>query len=277
MVIISHFPCLHQGYLKILDKYPQAEILIISNPLNKELTNLENDIRQIPTSILESFFNSINRNFKIINKENLTELVNQDQIVIIADPITQKLLNNHLQGYNNIIIESPLLRQAQENVFTANVDDLKEKEYNFNDKDVQYMKMAYEEAKKSGCWWRQVGSILVKEDNILFKAHNQILPAEDECHFDGCIRDHIKPGEKMDFCYALHSEVSIISQAAKQGVSIDGSNLYVCNYPCPNCAKAISQSGIKKVYFHQGWSNFDAEKILKSANIELIKIELNGR
>ena len=136
------------------------------------------------------------------------------------------------------------------------------------------MKEAYKVANDSGCWWRQVGSLLVKDGKILYKSCNVMLPNKDECYRIGCIRDHIKPGEKMDFCSAIHSEVNIVAMAAKDGQSLKNTNLYVTSFPCPRCAKVIAQSGIKKVFFNQGWSNFDGERVLKGAGVELIKIDI---
>jgi dCMP deaminase len=101
-----------------------------------------------------------------------------------------------------------------------------------------------------------------------------MMPASDECYKSGCIRDHIKPGEKLDFCSAIHSEVNIIAMAARDGVSIKGATLYVTHFPCPRCAKVIAKSGIKKVVYHQGWSNFDGEEVMRLNNIELIKINV---
>lgn len=48
--------------------------------------------------------------------------------------------------------------------------------------------------------------------------------------------------------YVVHAELNAIAQAARNGIRLMGSTLLVTAlYPCSNCAKAIIQSGIKKV------------------------------
>jgi dCMP deaminase len=41
-----------------------------------------------------------------------------------------------------------------------------------------------------------------------------------------------------------------ILASAKNGISIEGADLYVTWSPCINCAKALLQVGIKNVYYY---------------------------
>ena len=52
-----------------------------------------------------------------------------------------------------------------------------------------------------------------------------------------------------EFSRPVHAEVAAIIDAARRGVAIDGSTLYVTTFPCHNCAKHIIASGIKKVIY----------------------------
>ncbi|MBR9702725.1 dCMP deaminase family protein [Candidatus Woesearchaeota archaeon] len=47
--------------------------------------------------------------------------------------------------------------------------------------------------------------------------------------------------------YVCHAELNAIINAPRK--DLNGCTLYVCMYPCNECAKAIIQSGIKKVIF----------------------------
>ncbi|HLN18769.1 MAG TPA: deaminase, partial [Patescibacteria group bacterium] len=62
-------------------------------------------------------------------------------------------------------------------------------------------------------------------------------------------------------------------KAAKDGISLNNTNLYVTTFPCPTCAKLIAEAGIKKVYYESGYSLSDAEDILKNAGIEIILVK----
>ena len=47
-----------------------------------------------------------------------------------------------------------------------------------------------------------------------------------------------------------HAEANAIVQAAKNGVSINGSEIFVTASPCYNCFKLIANSGINKIYYN---------------------------
>jgi dCMP deaminase len=56
---------------------------------------------------------------------------------------------------------------------------------------------------------------------------------------DGVISEHC--------VRTAHAELNAIAQAAKVGVSVDGSTVYCHMVPCYTCAKTIVNAGIKKV------------------------------
>ena len=69
----------------------------------------------------------------------------------------------------------------------------------------------------------------------------------------------------------LHAENNAIIQAAKNGVSLDGSTMYLTMTPCRRCAMMIINAGIKKVICSKRYKN-DKEslKILRQAKIPVI-------
>ena len=46
-----------------------------------------------------------------------------------------------------------------------------------------------------------------------------------------------------------------VSDAAKRGVSINNSTIYVTHFPCINCAKTIISSGIKNVKYKEEYKH----------------------
>lgn len=272
-IIIGAFTIIHKWYLDVLDKYPDAKILIIDDLLIKDLATLELDIRKIPTDKVFKMLQELGREVSILKKEDIRKLDDYN-LVVIWEIITEKLIEKYLKQHQKVIYESGFLYHDKINVFTAMTKEIESDEIVYTQEDIEFMKQAYKQTVDSGCWWRQVWSVIVKDWKIIAEWCNTMLPNKDECYRIWCIRDHIKPWEKMDFCSAIHSEAFLISQAAKNGVSLKWTSLYVTHYPCTICSKLIANSWISKVYYNQWWSNFDWERVMISVWIDLIKINL---
>lgn len=76
----------------------------------------------------------------------------------------------------------------------------------------------------------------------------------------------------------IHAELNAILFAARTGSSIEGATMYVTLSPCPDCAKAIAQSGIKKLVYCEtydrnvpGW-----DEILKNSSVEVFNVSKNS-
>lgn len=79
----------------------------------------------------------------------------------------------------------------------------------------------------------------------------------------------------LKYKYTIHAEANAIYNALYNGASVEGCTIYVHGLPpCLECAKAIVQSGIKRVVTDskpdERWaqSNQDALDIFNEANIE---------
>ena len=240
MLIIANFPIIHKGYLDILNKYPTADIFVLSEELAKPLYPFEIDLRKINPLEIKKMFSNIGQKIEVLTDENLNDIYLTDQIIIIKDDVMENFQKKYLADFKNIILENGFFYQKTENVFST--EEKKENENkNYTEKDLEYMKQALALAKQSGCFWRQVASIVVKDEKIIFQNYNKMLPNNDECYKIDCIRDNLKPGEKTaELCSAVHSEASCIAVAAKQGISLLGASIYVTVFPCGMCAKLIA-------------------------------------
>lgn len=95
---------------------------------------------------------------------------------------------------------------------------------------MEFMKMALEEATKAkGKGEIPVGAVIVKNGEVLAKAHN------------------LKETLKLP---TAHAEILAIEEACKKinNWRLTGCEMYVTLEPCAMCASAISQSRISKVY-----------------------------
>jgi dCMP deaminase len=73
------------------------------------------------------------------------------------------------------------------------------------------------------------------------------------CGGDTCVRNDmgIPSGQRMEVgCH--HAEMNAICNAARHGISIEGSTMIVTGEPCLMCAKMIHHAGIAKVIYKKG-------------------------
>ncbi|GAA4241044.1 hypothetical protein GCM10022254_68330 [Actinomadura meridiana] len=72
----------------------------------------------------------------------------------------------------------------------------------------------------------------------------------------------------------IHAGASIISRAARKGVSLEGTDLYVTTFPCPACARLIAESGIARCFFTAPYSLLEGDEVLRTAGVELIWVDI---
>lgn len=130
------------------------------------------------------------------------------------------------------------------------------------------------EAAKSHCQIIKNACAAVKNNKVLLIAHNRILPDEEFCEREGCVRKKLGlgGGRQLEHCSAVHAEANLIAQAARKGISLEGATLYVTTFPCSMCARSIAVSGIKKIVYFDNYVYENGREILESAGVELVKL-----
>lgn len=124
-------------------------------------------------------------------------------------------------------------------------------------------------SKRSTCDRAFVGAVLVKDNRIIATGYNGGVAATDNCsevgHYmeDGhCIR-------------TVHAEMNALIQCAKEGISTDGTEIYVTHFPCLNCTKALLQAGIKKITYKEAYRKHAfALELIAAKEVELIQHDI---
>ena len=76
------------------------------------------------------------------------------------------------------------------------------------------------------------------------------------------------------YAFVVHAELNAILNSQR---SVRGCTIYVSLFPCNECAKAIIQSGIKKIVYESDKyngvdTNIASKRMLKAAGVELVRI-----
>ncbi len=132
--------------------------------------------------------------------------------------------------------------------------------------------MAVLVAERSTCMRRKVGAVLVKDNQIIATGYNGAPKHLAHCEHAGCMRQNnsIPSGQRHELCRGVHAEQNAIIQAAINGVSSHGAELYCTNHPCSICAKMIINAEIKTVYIIDAYPDELASQLLKEGEVELI-------
>ncbi|MFZ1302178.1 MAG: deaminase [Candidatus Microsaccharimonas sp.] len=272
-LIAGYVPVIHRGYLELFDRYPEAHIGVLDGDVIDEIDYLRKDIRALSPEQAVAAVNGLGRPASLLSMKALSEAFQTPETAIIMpdDDVSRQLLATHDFPSKKATLEPVFLRWDRENV-KVNVDvrpDATIEAHQLNPRILEQLEI---EASHSTNWWRHIGAVLTKNEEIVASSRNQTLPSDYSLYIDSDPRITTKRGENIDVSLDIHAESKLIAEMAKKGVALEGSELYVSTFPCPNCAKLIATSGIKTCYFVEGYAMLDGFDVLKSADVEIVKI-----
>jgi len=132
-----------------------------------------------------------------------------------------------------------------------------------------FMEMAYLVAKRSTCLRRQVGAVIVKNNQVVSTGYNGSPKLIQHCAEIGCLRGklNIPPGERHELCRGVHAEQNAIIQAAINGSSLHDAVMYCTNQPCIICSKMIINAEIKNIFIAESYPDTLAQEMLEEAGL----------
>ncbi len=163
-----------------------------------------------------------------------------------------------------------------------------------------YMAIAEQCATMSRAKRLQVGSVIVKDNNIISFSWNGMPAGWDNncediewCTAGGWLSpEEIEEGWPYEGTYTdingcemhgryrlktkpqvLHAERNAIDKLAKKGgLGGEGSSLYSTHSPCLECAKSIYGAGIREVFYRSDYRSDDGVYFLKNCGISVTKL-----
>jgi len=151
------------------------------------------------------------------------------------------------------------------------------KRTNYINWDEYFMGIALLSAERSKDPYKQVGACIVNEDNKILSIGYNGFPR-------GCSDDVIPWDKEGDYintkhAYVCHAELNAILNYT--GTTIKNSKIYVLEFPCNECTKAIIQSGIKEIIYMQDKSSdrdnvYVSKKMLDLAGVKYTEYQSRG-
>ena len=127
-----------------------------------------------------------------------------------------------------------------------------------------FMNIARQAATRSTCDRRHVGAVIVRDRTILSTGYNGSIRKLEHS-------DEIGHMMENDHCVAtVHAEANAIIQAAKNGVAVDGAEMYTTDSPCWSCFKLLANAGIRTVYYGSFYRDRRSLEVARQLGIRLI-------
>ena len=130
-----------------------------------------------------------------------------------------------------------------------------------------FMNIAREVATRSTCDRKHVGAVIVREKTILSTGYNGSIKGLPHCDEVGC---EMVDGQCVR---TTHAEANAIVQAAKNGIQINQSEIYVTASPCYDCFKLIANAGINVIYYDEFYRDKRIIEKSKEIGIQLASLE----
>jgi dCMP deaminase len=129
-----------------------------------------------------------------------------------------------------------------------------------------FMGIAHQAATRATCPRKHVGAVIVRDRTVLSTGYNGSIRGLPHCEDGGCIM------EDGHCITTVHAEANAILQAAKNGVSVDGAELYTTASPCWNCFKLIANAGIRTIYFGEFYREERTRQTAEKIGITLVDL-----
>jgi dCMP deaminase len=140
--------------------------------------------------------------------------------------------------------------------------------------DQYFIELTRTVASRSTCDRGRSGCVIVRDRHILCTGYVGSPPGMPHCDEIGHLLSQVidEDGQTRQHCMrTIHAEQNAIIQAAKFGISLEGSIIYCKMEPCRTCAMSIVAAGIKKVVCEKHYhASGDSKNVFAKCGIELV-------
>lgn len=276
-IVLAYVPVIHAGYLAFFERHRDARSLYLFGPdIIIEFGYLRKDIRALDPENARLALSGLNifEAVRIASRFTLATLRIERPLIIMPDEDEcRRLAEEHLSGCAVEFDPSIFLRWDRQSALAEN-SIRADRVISLEGFAAEMMRYAFAEAEQATNLWRRVGAVATWDGEILIAAHNTQVPSPHTPYYEGDPRGLFKRGLHFELTTDDHAERRIIAEAARKGIALEGSDLFVTTFPCPPCGKQIGFTAIRRIYFAEGYAVLDSERILRDSCVEIVKVEM---
>ena len=144
--------------------------------------------------------------------------------------------------------------------------------------DRYFLKICRVVAERSTCTRARVGAVIVRDKTILTTGYNGSPAGHPHCTEVGClvVQSQNADGQSEENCIrTIHAEINAIAQAAKNGVTIKGADIYITHSPCMHCLKVLLNTGIQRICYEKEYKLDRVAYLLEARPVEMVRVTLD--
>lgn len=270
---LAYVPVLHEGYRRFIARNAQGGVFyLVGQTLTAGFKPIEKEIRALEPELIARAVEKWGlARVVVVEKDTIAQCRALRQLVVADEDITREIVSQHLAGVE-VEYDPVFLRWDRHR--TLGVEEPRADEVVTADMvSRRLMEEAASEASKSSDWWRHVGAVLVCADGTRLVARNDHVPSPHTPYSNGDPRNNFSRGVHLELSTSEHAEASIIAEAARRGIAVEGSRLYTTAFPCPPCARLIVHAGVSELYFSTGYAVLDGESVMKYAGVKIVRVQ----
>lgn len=276
-VLVAYVASPHEGYLQFFRSYHGGRLYILGEEFTEQFTSLT---RHLPGNKPDDAHRMIKSlgifsEVSVLTHENLAEVKKHSQLVMPDEDVSHAFAKKYFAG-QKVRFDGRWRLRWDWKTTTHKKDPRADQTITSSALHRELMGRAFEAADRSPDWWRQIGALLARGGKSLLVAFNTHLPSEQMAYLCGDPRSNFDPGEHIDASLALHAEMGIITEAARRGISTTGCDMYTTTFPCPPCANALANSGIRRLYYAQGYSLVAGADSLRRCGVEIVRVDMQS-
>lgn len=273
-VIVSYIPVLHQGYRTLLENHPSFhKLYILDDSILDGFRHIQKDLRRLNPHLVRQSLTTWNLLDEIVVADDvMLRKLNKPSVSVLMpdEDISHELVDKYFPQAN--VEFTPIFLRWDRRSSNAEDPVKADEEVSEDELARKYFDLAENESLRSSDIWRRVGAVLARGGEVLASSHNQATPTQHSSWMYGDPRNNYSKGTSTDKSVFIHAEAKLIGQMARRGIAVRGTDLYVTTFPCPTCAMLIAESGVKRIFFTEGYATLDGHNVLKSAGITIVRV-----
>lgn len=273
-VLVAYVPTPHAGYLKFFRAYARSILYVLGKDFIRQFPSL---VRHLPGAEPEEVQAMVRAlgifpDVRILTPESL-ETIRPLRIVMPDEDVSHALAEKHLADASVTFDGSWRLRWDWGSVQKSRRPE-GERVITSDELHRSLAHRALKLADRSPDWWRQVGALLVRDGEVLLAAFNRHVPSEQSAYCYGDPRSQFEAGRSIEVSDAMHAEMGLAAEALQRGICTEGCDVFVSTFPCPPCAYPWAHSGIKRLFYIDGYSLVSAAETLDAKDVEIVRVDI---